>query len=193
MKPFTQYLQEMNKLFEFCIKIANCDLDKDQMDRLKGALEGYSVESISNPKRLPIQEHADFIGLGPCECHVVEVALRYPVVTDQVQQIAADALGIPRKQVCAWTRGQMENAEPVAPSAKAKDGSVLNNPDLESDPKAQDLVGEKRRESMLKELETRKYEFAAKVPEVKVKELVANETSPVGSKQNKIPSPVKGN
>lgn len=193
MKPFTQYLQEMNKLFEFCIKVANCDLDKEAMDRLKGALEGYSVESISKPKRLPIQEHADFIGLGPCECHVVEVALRYPVVTDQVQQIAADALKIPRKQVMAWTRGQMENAEPVEPSRKAKDGSVLNQHELESDPKAQDLVGEKRCESMLKELETRKHEFAAKAPEVKVKELAANETSPVGSRQNKIPSPVKGN
>lgn len=192
MKPFTQYLQEMNKLFEFCIKVANCDMDKDQVDRLKGALRGYSVESVGKPKRLPIQEHADFMGLGPCECHIVEVALRYPVVTDQVQQIAAEALGVPRKQVCVRTRAQMENAEPVEPTKKAKDGSVLNNPDLESDPKAQDLVGEKRQESMLKELETRKYEFASRIPKVKSQEATQGTASPVGSKQNKIPSPVKG-
>jgi len=192
MKPFTQYLQEMNKLYEFSIKVANCELDKVKQDSLKSALEGYSVESVSKPKRLPIQEHADFMSLGPCECCIVEVALRYPVVTDQVQQIAANALGIPRKQVCVWTKGQMENAQPAVESKKAKDGSVLNNPELDSDPKAQELVGEKRKESMLKELETRKYELAAKAPEIKAKELEVSTSSPVGSHQNKIPSPVKG-
>ena len=58
----------------------------------------------------------------------------------------------------------------------------------------QDLVAGARASSLLKELETRKYEFAEKSKE-KGKTLndePQGTTSPVGTKQNKIPSPVKG-
>jgi hypothetical protein len=79
-------------------------------------------------------------------------------------------------------------AEPV----KAKDGSVLNNPDLEAADGAQLLVGEKRKESMLKELESRKYEFAADAPLDKLTKIDQGNTSPVGSRQNTIPNLRKG-
>lgn len=193
MKPFTQYLQEMNKVYEFSIKLAGIDCDKDQQERLKLALEAYAVESFGSVKRLPIQEHVDFPGCGPLECHMVEVALRYPVVTDQVAQLVAEKLGMPRKHVLVRTKGEEAIMSTVAEPKKAKDGSVLNNPELESEAGAQDLVGDTRKESMLKELETRKYEFAAKPETVKQVKMPQDLVSPVGSKQNKIPSPVKGN
>jgi hypothetical protein len=192
MKPFTQYLQEMNHVYEFNVKLAGCDMTTEMKDRLKSALEAYSVESIGKYKRLPIQEHADFPGHGPCECNMLEVAVKYPVVTDQMAQIIAEKLGIPRNSVIVRTRGQEENMMPVAEPKKSKDGSVLNNPELEAADGAQALVGQSRKDSMLKELETRKYEFAAKATIAKSPELPQGSKSPVGSTQNKIPTPVKG-
>jgi hypothetical protein len=192
MKPFTQYLQEMNRIYEFSIKLAGCDMTTEMKDRLKSALETYSVESIGKYKRLPIQEHADFPGHGPCECNMLEVAVKYPVVTDQVAQLIAEKLGIPKNSVIVRTRGQEENMVPMAEPKKSKDGSVLNNPELEAAEGAQALVGQSRKDSMLKELETRKYEFETKAPIVKSPELPQGNKSPVGSMQNKIPTPVKG-
>jgi hypothetical protein len=123
---------------------------------------------------------------------MLEVAVKYPVVTDQVAQLIAEKLGIPKNSVIVRTRGQEENMAPVAEPKKSKDGSVLTNPELEAAEGAQALVGQSRKDSMLKELETRKYEFDANVPAVKSPELPQGKTSPVGSTQNKIPTPVKG-
>ena len=192
MKPFTQYLQEMNRIYEFSIKLAGCDMTTEMKDRLKSALEVYSVESIGKYKRLPIQEHADFPGQGPCECNMLEVSVKYPVVTDQVAQLIAEKLGIPRRSVIVRTKGQEENMAPVAEPKKSKDGSVLNNPELEAAEGAQALVGQSRKDSMLKELETRKYEFETAAPIAKSPELPQGNKSPVGSTQNKIPTSVKG-
>lgn len=192
MKPFTQYLQEMNRIYEFSVKLAGCDMTTEMKDRLKSALEVYSVESIGKYKRLPIQEHADFPGLGPCECNILEVSVKYPVVTDQVAQIIAEKLGIARHNVIVRTKGQEENMMPVVEPKKSKDGSVLNNPELEAAEGAQALVGQSRKDSMLKELETRKYEFETKAPVAKSPELPQGNKSPVGSSQNKIPTSVKG-
>jgi len=191
MKPFAQYLHEMNKVYEFSIKVAGIDCDKTQQEKLKSALETYAVEHFGPVKRLPIQEHADFPGCGPMECHMIDVSVRYPVVSDQVAQLVAEKLNMPRKQVLVRTKGEEAILTQTFEPKKAKDGSVLNNPELDSG-SAQDLVGEARKESMLKELESRKYEFAAKPEAVKTADIPTNNTSPVGSRQNKIPSPVKG-
>ena len=189
MKHFTEYLQEMNRSYQFTIKLANCDFDKDKRERLQKALEIYAVENIGQAKSLPVQEHGDFPGLGPCECQLIEVTLKYPTVTDQLEQIVAEKLGISRKAVRVRTRNEEENTKVFYEPKKAKDGSVLNNPELESDATAQELVGEKRKVGLLKQLISRKYEFAAEEKTAKEDSIQISATSPVGSKQNKIPDP----
>jgi hypothetical protein len=193
MKPYSQYLQEMNRVYEFVVKLANCDYDSEAETKMKSALEIYSVESVGKAKSLPIQEDSDFPGQGPCECCMLDVVVRYPVVTDQLAQVISEKLGVPRKQVLVRTKGEEEIRSSFNDPKKAKDGSVLSNPDLDSESGAQDLVGQSRKDSLLKELETRKYEFAAKGETSKSVDMPQGTTSPVGSKQNKIPSPVKGN
>ncbi len=192
MKPYAQYLQEMNRIYEFVVKLANCDYDSAAETKLKSALEPYAVESVGKAKSLPIQEHSDFPGQGPCECCMLEVAVRYPVVSDQVAQVIAEKLGLSKKQVLVRTKGEEEIRSSFNDPKKAKDGSVLNNPELDSESGAQDLVGQSRKDSLLKELETRKYEFAGKSENAKTVDMPQGTTSPIGSKQNKIPSPVKG-
>lgn len=192
MKAFAQYLQENNRIYEFSVKLANCDYNSEAETKLKSALEVYVAESVGKAKSLPIKEDSDFPGQGPCECVQLEVAVRYPVVTDQLAQVIAEKLNISRKQVSVRTKGQEEISKSFYEPKKAKDGSVLNNPVLDDVPGGQDLVGQSRKDSLLKELESRKYEFAEKPEAVKSVNMPQNDTSPVGSKQNKIPSPVKG-
>lgn len=188
MKPFTQYLQEMNKVYEFSIRLAGCDVDTKISEQLTTALSAYAVESVGKPRRLPVQEHIDFPTIGPCECHVIEVALKYPTTSDQVLQVVAEKLNLPRNSVLVRTKNEDMLRTPALPSKKDKNGSVLTQAELEDVPDAQSLVGQQRKDSMLKELVSRKYEFAAKEASEDKTSMPQGTTSPVGSYQNTIPT-----
>lgn len=164
MKPFTEYLINLKPVYEFVVRIAGCeDFNEDMRKRVHAKLDAYVVENFGTVKRLPIKEHADFPALGPCEVNMMEITLKYPVITDQLRQVIAESLGLAASSVMVRTRLEEANHEPVAAPKKAKDGSVLNNPVIESD-SAQDIAGQKRVDSMLKDLSsrTRKFEFASK-------------------------------
>ena len=64
MKNFLKYLSEVQKTYEFRIKIANCN-PADKLDGLKVGLAKYAVESVSTAKRLPIKANdIDFPNIG---------------------------------------------------------------------------------------------------------------------------------
>ena len=164
MKPFTDYLMNLKPVYEFVVRIAGCeDFNDDMRKQVHTKLDAYVVENFGTVKRLPIKEHADFPGMGPCEVCMMEVTLKYPVITDQLRQVIAESLGLTASSIMVRTKREEANHEPVAAPKKAKDGSLLNNPVIESD-SAQDIAGQKRVDSMLKDLSkrTRKFEFAAK-------------------------------
>lgn len=199
MKNFTSYLQDayINKLYEFRVKIAAHEVTSDVKGKIERALEAFQVESVSSPKRLPIQEHTDFPNLGPCDCYVIEVALRYPTISEQVRQFIFERASIPLHCIIVRSLKEEESLADV----QEHDGPILNNPDL-GGASGQDSVGEKRIGSLLKELETHKYEIAGDDTSVggekqasygkTSNELPQGTSSPVGTNQNKIPSPVKG-
>jgi len=163
MKPFTDYLINLKPVYEFVVRIAGCsDFNEDMRKRVHAKLDAYVVENFGAVKRLPIKEHADFPSMGPCEVCIMEVTLKYPVITDQLRQVIAESLGLTASSVMVRTRLEEANHDPVVKPKKAKDGSVLTNPELESE-SAQELAGQRRVDSMLKDLSsrTRKHEFAA--------------------------------
>lgn len=188
MKTLTEYIVELNPVYEFTVRLAGCDTKDNVKETVATALAMYVVEQIGTVKRLPVQEHADFPGMGACECHLIEVAVKYPVQSDQVRQAVAEKMGISPRQVVVRTKTEdaIHMASPAEPK-KAKDGSVLSNPELEAE-SGQHLVGSQRIDSMLKELQTKKFDIA-KGEVAKSVDLPMGEVSPVGSKQNKIPSP----
>ena len=199
MKNFTSYLQDayINKLYEFRVKIAAHEVTTDLKGKIERALEAFQVECVSAPKRLPIQEHVDFPNLGACECYVIEVAVKYPTISDQVRQFIFERASIPLH--CIVVRSLKEEASLA--DVQEQDGPILNNPEL-GGPSGQDSVGDKRVGSLLKELETHKYDIAGDDTTVggdkqasygkTSNDLPQGTSSPVGSNQNKIPSPVKG-
>jgi len=191
MKPFTEYFMELNRKYDFTVRLAGCDMSSDMKTRMESALAMYVVESIGSFRRLPIQEHIDFPGMGACEVHVVDVTLKYPTITEQVRRTLAEKLNVPAKSIMVRTKLEESLREPQPVAPKAKDGSLLNNPELAAE-SAQDLVGDNRISGMLKSLVTRKYEFAEKGETSPAMPAASGTTSPVGSHQNTIPSPVRG-
>jgi len=162
MKPFQKYFYESSKLYEFRIKIANYDVTKPEViDCIKNAIDAYQLETISNPKRLPIQEHRSFSKLGPCECYIIDIAVKYPTITEQIRQLIINRAGVNADCVCVYTKDQQEQEDAINERLDSQE-PVLTDPKLKDDPSSQDLVGQGRVASLIKELETRKYETAGK-------------------------------
>lgn len=196
MKTFAQYLteSEQEKVYEFVIKLANIGIDKGMKDRIKDALEAYSVQSISDPKSMPTQKDNDFPKMGSVECKVITVGLKYPTVSDQVLQVIASRAFLPAAQLCVRTKTEHEHW--IADEARTvkRDSALLDDPDLITDQAGQDHVGQKKLASMFKDFESRKYEFAEKSKETgaTLNDEPTGDVSPVGSKQTKRPALAKG-
>ena len=202
MQKFQDYFYNAKKPYEFRIKIANLDITKNEvMEAIKNALDAYEVETITAPKRLPVQEHRDFGKLGPCEVHVIDVVVNYPTIAEQVRQLVINRALVPNYCVHVETMGQAVNEELVneriLAQSEGDDGAVLNNTELPTTPGAQEAAGQNRVDSLLKELMaeplSRTFEIAGGTETNKEKALLQGETSPVGSNQNYVYRKPKGN
>lgn len=196
MKSFQTYIYETKKTFEFRIKIANYDLNKEAQERIKSALEAYQLESITTPKRMPIQEHRDFPSWGPCECYLIDAELGYPTVAEHLYQLIVERAGIKADCVRVYPKNQHEYTEEAEMRGQGQKGALLDNPELEADAVETDLAGQGRVDSLLKHLTTRKYEIAAKDSGTNGKstnDLPQGTDSPIGSKKNILQKPRTGN
>lgn len=197
MKPFQNYYFEAKKTFGFRVKIAAPEgLDAAAQKSIREALEAFKVETISAAKRLPIQEHREFPKVGPCECYIIDVEVNYPTIPEQIRQLVIGRCCIKADHVCVFNKGQYEMNEEFEAHGKDHEGALLDKPELIAEPDGQAVAGQVRVGSLLKELEkhTRKYEFAEVSKEAgkTSNDLPQGNKSPLGSQQNKIPSPVKG-
>ena len=108
MKNFIQYLSESQKIYEFRIKLANCD-PADKLDKLKTGLAGYDLDSISAVKRIPIKESdIDFPSIRNCEIFILEASLKYPVNSAQLRELVSESLGCPTAQVVVVPKNHPE-------------------------------------------------------------------------------------
>jgi hypothetical protein len=90
MKNFIQHLSEVQKTYDFRVKLANID-PAECMDRIKSALETWQLHEISAIKRLPIQENvAEFPSFGPTEIYQFDVSLAYPCIDAQLRQLISE-------------------------------------------------------------------------------------------------------
>lgn len=159
MKTFSEYFAINKPKFDFVIRIANCPENQLIKKQIETGLVSYVVETIGDFRRLPIKEHSEFPALGACEVMIFNVSIKYPVVSDQVRQRLAEYLKISPSTIFVRTLLEEKNFEPVIAPKKHMDGSVLNNPVLDAD-SGQNLVGDKRIDTIKKEFDTRKFSFA---------------------------------
>ena len=152
MKSLHEYITSRNHQYEFRIKIANVDPKGEVMERIKNALDAYELDSVTPAKSMPIQEHRDFPKLGSCECWQFEATVNYPTTSVQIAQMIRERSGINPEWVCVYNKRQADDNDTFEAYGKDRTGSLLLDPKLEDVAGAQELVGDKRKESLLKEL-----------------------------------------
>jgi hypothetical protein len=154
MKSFKEYLTESveEKKYSFKIKIAG-ELPEHIEDTMKAALDKYKVSSFSKGKTTPIQAKlSDFPTLENTHMTIFDVELDYPTTSQVLTAYMSEQTGI--DPCCLRVR-----------SLKEEDEVELNNEHMSDDSKKsallsqdyqkennQELVGEKKISSLLKEL-----------------------------------------
>jgi len=210
MKNFLEYLSENQKVYEFRIKVANCD-PADKLDGLKAGLAGYDVESIGAIKHLPIKANdIDFPSIQNCEIFLMDASLKYPVNDAQLRSIVAERLGCPQAQVVVVPKYHPEeiwrwNIDGESEIKEYVQGDAELTKPLPEANEAQKAASKTYSEagSILKDLNTpSKFEIAGNDNTVggdkdpaygkTLQQVATGDVSPVGTKQNKIPNPNKG-
>ena len=153
MKSFAKFLTENKKQYAFRVKLA-CECTKDQLAELKVALDKYKVAAMSEPKSGPIAEtHTNFEHLKNVRITTLDILTDYPANPVQIREMVRDSMKISEAYIMVTTPGEEANALPIAPVNADK--ALLDTPELSApDPKAQELVGLKRLEAMLKDVES---------------------------------------
>ena len=205
MKSLHDYIAERNSNYAFRIKVAKQN-PKDIMEEIKNALNAYQLVDITTPKSLPVQEHREFPKWGPCECWQFEATVAYPTTQVQIAQLLKERTGMQAEWVCVYGKQQADDNDAFEAYGKDHTGSLLLDSELKDAPGGQDLVGDRRKDSLLKELDQQSpkmvaLESDAELVSTRAKERTPNAQttnqlpqgtkSPVGSQQNKLP-PVKG-
>jgi len=205
MKSLHDYIAERNSNYSFRIKVAKQN-PKEIMEEIKNALNAYELVDITAPKSLPVQEHREFPKWGPCECWQFEATVAYPTTQVQIAQLLKERTGMLAEWVCVYGKQQADDNDAFEAYGKDHTGSLLLDSELKDAPGGQDLVGDRRKDSLLKELEETSpkmvaLESDAELVSTRAKEktppaqttnqLPQGTKSPVGSQQNKLP-PVKG-
>jgi hypothetical protein len=188
MKSFQTYIYELNKPSEFRIKLAGINPKGPVMDSIKNALEAYQLESVSAVKSLPIQEHKEFPQWGgPCECWTFDVKLAYPTTSIMVRQLIKERAQINLDWICVRNLNEAEYTDEQEAHGKDHTGALLDEEELKADEGGQELAGQVRIGSLLKELESRKFEFAEEGEKTGAMSTDnVGTTSPVGTTQNKV-------
>ena len=189
LKPFQTYIFELSKPSEFRIKLAGINPTGEVMDKIKNALEAYQLESVSAVKSLPIQEHRDFPQWGgPCEAYQFDVTLSYPTTNIVVRQLIKERAGINVDWINVRNLNEANYTDEAEANGKDHEGALLDETELKDAPDAQALAGQSRIGSLLKELESRKFEFAQESKEAgkTTNNAPMGDKSPVGTTQNKV-------
>ena len=169
MKSLVEYILSSKKTYEFKIKLAVSEVPNEMLDRIEHALSSFGISQISKPKHLPITaRNLDFPAHGPCDIFLITVVLTYPCTDAQVRDVLGSQGRIPLSNIVVIPVNQPEElrreeeAELELHPVKADKKVSLLNSDIEVLDNGQPKVGTKRIESMMKEIESRKTEFAAK-------------------------------
>jgi hypothetical protein len=170
MKNFTQYLLESEqKTYDFKIKIANIDVNNDVQDRIEHALEAFEVASISKAKHLPVSDKClDFPKFDKCDVYLINASLKYPCTDEQLRQALGAQGRLPLANVVVTPKNQPEElrreSDGDESTNKEKKKDAILTKDIEKIEGGQPQVGQKRVDSMLKDLakQSTKLEFEKK-------------------------------
>jgi len=153
-----KYLTESKKTYEFKVGVAG-NLPEGFEDRLETAMQKFSVANMSTGKKTPIQERPlDFPQLQNMEVTYYEVEVNYPTTVQVLQEYVGKCCGIEQSHIIVRNMNEPQEAYQEEASGQETYEAKLATEELESDPKAQETVGNTRVMDLLKELESARKE-----------------------------------
>jgi hypothetical protein len=185
MRSFSDILTESKKTYPFKIGIAG-ELPKDFSNRLKTMLEKFSVQSLSSPKKTPIQERPlDFPNLENIDVHYFDVEVNYPTTPQVLGEYISQTCSVHASHVMVRTPD--DNLERYQETKEKEIYEPLLTKENMEGSSSQDEVGSNRVMDLLKELETarkeRNHDPAAGAPQGKSSDIKdsSNSKSTIGS------------
>ena len=208
MRTFLQHLSEVQKTYDFRVKLANID-PKDCMETIKSALETWQLTEITPVKRLPIQENViEFPSWGPTEVFQFDVSLAYPCIDAQLRQLISERCKLLPSAIFVTPKNHPEEQWRTGEGSELREyvqgENVITQPFPEAD------AGQKAAskayggaEFIAKELAPTKDRYTVSGNDNTIggqpvssygkttNDIPQGKVDPVGSKQNTIPNPGK--
>lgn len=104
MSTFVDYYNASKKVFVYTIKLAENDVNKDTLDKLKEHLARYNLKSMTPVKKTPIQRNPlDFPNIRDCEVYITDVVLEYPITPDALQREVSQVTKISEQAVAIYS------------------------------------------------------------------------------------------
>lgn len=189
MKSFREYLTESKKTFKFKVRVANSDMDNDLIDRIENALKQFDLISMTKPKNHPPEDRSfEFPQCGICEVRDFDIEVNYPTHDAAIQNAIGSVRGLDHSRVRAYTldayTAQMQQLDQIKKEKSKDKSAILTNDKLDAQEKPNLSL------DFVKELETRKYEFAGDKTQKgeTTNDLPQGNVSPVGTTRNKLPT-----
>jgi hypothetical protein len=207
MKSFKEYLTESKKTYEFKVKIAG-DHPDNAVEQIKGSLDQFHVCSVSKSATTPIQErHSEFPEHRNIGMTIYDVTTDYPATALQIRDMVATGLGITHSHVIVRNMAEEREHEINHEHDNRTHTALVGTTQTPSNHGG--LVNDEYKYNLLKELSKEKHsmtqvkgfndQILAKSPPGSAKEYSKKTTvkksgniSAIGTKQNKIPDPMKG-
>lgn len=195
MKTLAEYLIESRQTYDYRIKIAG-EVDSEIFKNLKQKLEQFDVIKMSDAKTTPVQKQlADFPNVTNEKMTFVDVTFNYPATPPQIVQIA-QLLGLDPNKVIMQDRKYADSIDQERSTQEKESKNLLTDTNYPSPNKEQkdlsnDYGADPYDHAVLKNAYRSDFTIAGgKTPKAKTTndEPMGN-TSPVGTKQNKIPTP----
>lgn len=196
MKLFREYYENSQKAYKYKVRIAD-DVTSEMLDAMEQALAPFSLVSMGKPRTLPIQENPTYFeNLGPVPVNIVEVEVAYPTTPDHIRELVAKSCKVGVPHVFVTTEGQ-EHLQMTRIKVD-KDGKPILTQEYEDSPAdVKKLYGDENIEITLKAINKKKFHHQFEKPSGEVGKTLSDEpinnTSPIGTHQNKIPDPMKRN
>lgn len=154
MKTFKEYLTESKKTYSFKVKVAG-DLSEDFSNKLKTAMDRFSVVKLTNGKRVPIAETPlDFPNLRNINVTIFEVEVSYPTTREVLENYISQVCGCPAGHVRVLGANDPQDLykEAEVSEKESLDDTLLATEDLGGE-SGQESVGQTRVLGLLKELD----------------------------------------
>lgn len=197
MPTLLEYISQLQREHRYRIKMAFAPTEK-QIEVLERHMRKYDALEVGRPEKLMLQATPmDFPQLAGHEIVIVDVVTRLPVSTPMLAEELCSLMFVKSSSLRVFGRDEPIEKQIEAAESDKKQAEPITGADYtanEANPvSAEDAAGDKYVQNLLTDLAKVSADKKSKITSAPAFETPADgKVSPIGSVQNKIPSPLKG-